>query len=129
MVVSLPNHGAGSKQLWNLHEGTLLVDTGNCDSDVGFSAFSPDSTQFVVGLCSYDAQVWDSSKLEMTLKVPSATMLTSTLVTGLTMVPPEWRSAAFNKDGSKIAFGNNFGEILIWNLNDDQLINRIPIPK
>src|SRR5688500_16240737 len=47
MVVSLPNHGAGSKQLWNVNQGTLMVDTGNCDNDVGFSAFSPDSPQFV----------------------------------------------------------------------------------
>jgi WD40 repeat protein len=129
MVVSLPNHGAGSKQLWNVNQGTLMADTGNCDSDVGFSAFSPDSTQFVVGLCSYDSQVWDSSKPQMLHKIPSATMLTSTLITGLTLVPPEWRSAAFNKDGSKIAFGNNFGEIFIWDINNDQLISRIPIPK
>jgi WD40 repeat protein len=129
MVVSLPNHGAGGKQLWNVNQGTLMADTGNCDNDVGFSAFSPDSTQFVVGLCSYDAQVWDSSIQQMIHKIPSATMLTSTLITGLTMVPPEWRSAVFNKDGSKIAFGNNFGEILIWNVKNDQLISRIPIPK
>ena len=132
MVISLPKHGAGSKQLWDLNQGTLIVDTGNCDSDVGFSAFSPDSTQFVVGLCSYDAQVWDSSTPQMIHKIPSATMLTSTLIlathSGLTMVPPEWRSAAFNKDGSKIAFGNNFGEILIWDVNNDQLFRRIPIP-
>ena len=132
MVISLPNHGAGSKQLWDLNQGTLIVDTGNCDNDVGFSAFSPDSTQFVVGLCSYDAQVWDSSTPQMIHKIPSATMLTSTLIratqTDLNMVPPEWRSAAFNKDGSKIAFGNNFGEILIWDVNNDQLVSRIPIP-
>jgi len=129
IVVSLPNHGAGSKQLWDVDQGTLMVDTGNCDNDVGFSAFSPDSTQFVVGLCSYDAQVWDSSIQEMIHKIPSATMLTSTLITGLTLVPPEWRSAAFNKDGSKLAFGNNFGEILIWDVNNNQLISRIAIPK
>jgi hypothetical protein len=129
MLVSLPNHGAGSKQLWHVNQGTLMVDTGNCDNDVGFSAFSPDSTHFVIGLCSYDSQVWDSSKPQMIHKIPSATMLTSTLITGLTMVPPEWRSAAFNKDGSKIAFGNNFGEILIWDINNDQLVSRIPIPK
>ena len=132
MVVSLPEHGAGSKQLWDVNQGTPIVDTGNCDNDVGFSAFSPDSTQFVVGLCSYDAQVWDSSTPQMIHKIPSATMLTSTLILATQsspmLVPPEWRSAAFNKDGSKIAFGNNFGEILIWDINNDQLLRSIPIP-
>ena len=132
MVVSLPNHGAGSKQLWDVDHGTLIIDTGNCDNDVGFSAFSPDSAHFIVGLCSYDAQIWDSSTQQMNHKIPSATMLTSTLIratqTDLNLVPPEWRSAAFSNDGSKIAFGNNFGEILIWDVINDQLISRIPIP-
>jgi WD40 repeat protein len=132
LVVNLSSHGAGSKQLWDVEQGTLIVDTGNCDNDVWFSAFSPDSTKFVVGLCSFDAQVWDTRTQQMIHKIPSATMLTSSLIlaskTGLNLVPPEWRSAALNYDGSKIAFGNNFGEILIWDVDKDQLSGRIPIP-
>lgn len=73
----------------DVNQGTRMVDTGNCDSDVRFSAFNPEITQFVLGGVRIDAQVWDASKLQMIHRIPSATMLTSTLITGLTMVPAE----------------------------------------
>ena len=126
MVVNLSDHGAGSKQLWDVAQAELLQDSGNCDSDVSFSAISADSTRFILG-CAFDSQLWSIPTKQLIHKFPFMDSLSR--LPGLTPpIPVEWRSAAFNPDATQIAFGNNFGEILIWDVNTYQLINSLSIP-
>lgn len=126
MVINLPNHGGGSKQLWDVRESKIIKDTGNCDSDVSFSAISSNSKYFIVG-CWNNSQLWDIRTQQISHEFPPATLLSTQPNSGLP-VPPEWRSAVFSPDNTKIAIGNNFGEVLIWDLNNYQLIKSISIP-
>ena len=126
MVVNLSDHGAGSKQLWDVEQGETLQDSGNCDSDVSFSAVSPDSTHFIIG-CAFDSQLWNIPAGQMIHKFPFMESL-SRLPNLTPPIPVEWRSAAFSPDNTKLALGNNFGEILIWDVNTYQLIDTLSIP-
>jgi WD40 repeat protein len=126
MVVNLPNHGVGSKQLWDVGHGEMMKDSGNCDSDASFSAISRDSKHFIIG-CAFDSQLWDIPTKQLIHKFHFITSLS--MQPNLTPpIPIEWRSAVFNQDNTKIALGNNFGEVLIWDINNYQLIDTIPIP-
>jgi len=125
MVINLPNHGGGSKQLWDVREGKIIKDTGNCDSDVSFSAISSNSKYFIVG-CWPNSQLWDIPTQQISHEFSPATLL-STQPNSDLPVPPEWRSAVFSPDNTKIAIGNNFGEVLIWDLNNYQVIKSISI--
>jgi WD40 repeat protein len=126
MVVDLPNHGAGSIQLWDVGHGEFLKDSGNCDSDVSFSAISQDGKHFIIG-CAFNAQLWDIPTQQLMHKFPFTTSLA--VQPNLTFpISIEWRSAVFNQESTKIALGNNFGEILIWDVSNYQLVNAISIP-
>lgn len=126
IVANLPNHGGGSKQLWDVQEGKVIKDTGNCDSDVSFSSISSNSKYFIVG-CWFNSQLWNISTQQLTHEFPSKTLLTTQ--PDLTSLPAlEWRSAVFSPDNTKIAIGNSFGEVLIWDLQNYQLIESISIP-
>lgn len=120
MIVNRPSHGAGSKQLWDVERGELIKDSGSCDSDVTFAAFSPDSEYFTIGPCmSLDAQLWNTSTQQLLHSFQSGS---------LTELRPEWRSAAFSPDGAKLALGNDMGEILIWDINSYELVDKLSIP-
>jgi WD40 repeat protein len=120
MIVNRPSHGSGSKQLWDVERGELIKDSGNCDSDVTFAAFSPDSEYFTIGPCmAIDAQLWNISTKQLLHSFPSGS---------LSELHPEWRSAAFSQDGKRLALGNDTGEVLIWDVNSYELVNMLSIP-
>lgn len=118
-LVNRPNHGMGSKQIWDMEQGILIKDLGQCDSDISFSSFSRDGTYLMIGLCGLDAQLWNTSTQQLLHIFPSR-LSTSSFV--------EWRSVAFSPDGSMLALGNNFGETLIWDMTTFQLIKTLSIP-
>lgn len=126
IIVNLPNHGMGSKQLWDVGEAKIIKDTGNCSGDVSFSVISSNSKYFVVG-CLPNLQLWDIPTQQISHEFPPATLL-STQPNSALPVSPEWRSAVFSPNNTKIAIGNNFGEVFIWDLNNYQLIKSITIP-
>lgn len=119
MLVNRPHHGEGSKQLWDVAQGMLITDSGRCDSDVSLTAFSPDSQYFVIGPCGLDAQLWRTSPPQQIHSFPSVSS---------SNFYPEWRSAAFSPDGTQLALGNDMGEVLIWDITSQQLVNTLSIP-
>ncbi|HET9914950.1 MAG TPA: WD40 repeat domain-containing protein [Anaerolineales bacterium] len=120
MIVNRPSHGAGSKQLWDVERGELIKDSGNCDTDVAFAAFSPNSEYFTIGPCmSIEAQLWSTATQQLLHSFQSGSLIE---------LRPEWRSAAFGPDGTKLALANDMGEVLIWDVNSYELVNKLSIP-
>jgi len=117
VLINLSNHGEGHKELWNVENPKMLINAEHCDNDHSFDAFSADSKYFVTGPCGLDAQLWDIQARKMLHGFRNSTSYR------------EWYSVAFSPDGSKVALGNNLGEILIWDLTSYQLIKTFSIPK
>ena len=118
MLVSRPGHGAGSKELWNIEKGGVLQSLGNCDNDTTLEVFSQDGGQFVIGPCG-GAQLWDTRAQKFLHLISNPAMQG---------FYPEWRSAAFNPDGSRIALGNDLGQIMIWDLSSYELLATLNLP-
>jgi|GEM_PF-3868892 len=120
LVVGRPNYGAGSKQLWDVEHGEMIKDLGPCDSDVHLSAVSPDSRYFAIGPCGPDTQLWSASGQRLIQSIPSR----------LPTDPyPEWRSAVFGPDGTRLALGNDIGQVLIWDVDGHRLIGTLTVPQ
>jgi WD40 repeat protein len=66
-----------------------------------------------------DAQLWSTSTQQLLHNFPSRS---------LPELYPEWRGAVFSPDGTKLALGNDMGEVLIWDINSYELVNKLSIP-
>ena len=124
ILVNLSNHGAGTKELWDVQKGARLIDMGHCDSDSILQAFSQDSRFFVIGPCfdeqtsGYVAQVWD---------LQAGHMLHTFTDPQIPNFVADWRSAAFSPDGTKLALGDPVGRVLLWDLSSDELLQTISL--
>ncbi len=121
VLINLPNYGSGHKELWDVKSQKKLITMDHyCDSDGTFTAFSPDSKYVVTGPCGTDAQLWDIQGQKLIHSFPPYTP---------DGFPMEWRSVVFSPDGSKLALGNDIGEVEIWDLTSYQLLGTLSIPK
>jgi WD40 repeat protein len=121
VLINRSDHGAGNRELWDVQRGEMLIDSGRCDSDVSFTAFSANGNYFAIGPCGLDAQLWDIRAGKMIHAFPSALSMND--------VHPEWRSAAFSPGGTRLALGNDLGEIMIWDLESYQPVKTLTIPR
>jgi WD40 repeat protein len=122
MLVNLPNHGVGTKELWDVQKGARRIDMGQCDSDSIPQAFSRDGRFFAIGPCldkqqsNFTVQIWD---------LPAGRMLHEIVDPPVPNFSPDWSSAAFSPDGTEIALGDDLGRILIWDLSSYKLLQSL----
>lgn len=119
MIVNVPDHGSGHKELWDVKNGRLLLPSDRCDSDVSLYTFRTDGKQFVIGPCGPNTELWDaqSQKLLFVFPIPA--------VEGWN---PEWRGGAFSPDSRYLALGNDLGQIMIIDLTTYNLVQTLSIP-
>jgi WD40 repeat protein len=118
LLVSRPNHGGGTKELWDVQNGALLKSLGNCDNDTTLEVFSQDGSHFVIGPCG-GAQLWDTRSGKMLHLIANPPMPN---------FYPEWRGAAFSPDGSQIALGNDLGQIFLWDTTTYEQLKMWTLP-
>lgn len=124
MLVNLPNHGVGTKELWDVQKDVRLIDIGHCDDDSIVHAFSRDGRFFASGPC-YDSQqaafvvqIWDRQAGRLLHQIATVP------VPGF---DPDWSSATFSPDGAKIALGDGIGRVTIWSLSDFALLQTLKL--
>lgn len=117
-LVSRPHGGMGTKELWDMEKGSLTKDLGNCENDTTLQVFSQDGSHFVIGPCG-GAQLWDTQTGQMLQLIENPP---------IPNFHPDWRSAAFSPDGTKIALGNDLGQIMIWDLSSYALLQTLTLP-
>jgi WD40 repeat protein len=112
----LTRHREGVK-LWDMVTGLLKFERAMAGTDVSLAAFSPDGRLVLDGPYSAEGgwvvDVWEAATGTVLHRLQGA---------------GEWRTAAFSPDGTRIALGNDQGQVQLWDVATGQMINTVTMP-